>query len=540
MSQLDARLRTLEARIDRNEQQLRSYRRLAAVLGLTACGALGLAAKAPQDVDPLLKTRQLQVLGENGRVVFEARGDGPGGYVELFDSEGLAISHWGVGEAGGEFGLRNLAGSPTAQLTSDPHGGQARLYNGEGKLSAFVGASGEGGTLDLASPTGRPFARIQASGDRGHLELSGSKGTGRLSAGPAPGGPRLTLGDDRGQAAAELRGSTVGGALSLARPGEKGRPGFEASVIPAGGALQMRSASGDPAFEVRTGKAGNHLVLAHESGSPALEVNAHGQSAEFILKNAQDEEMQRFTAAPSERARQRPGGEGGAKSRAPGAGRGANPGPRSGQRGPRGPGASKDSEEGDPVAEPGPTQTRPPAGERPNKKAPGDAAPGSDEEADMVATLRERLRKLRRRYVKLEDDDPNRAPMLERIEELQALMLEAREGNPPEGGRGSKAADPNGPAPAGERGPGPDGDGEGVDGDPDDTASTDAPKKRGGRASKNRETRAAARAEAEALRARLEALDPESPEYAELKAQAMAALRASAKDRNEEKDSSDN
>ncbi len=261
---IDARLTRLEAELDRTRGESRRWRRAAVVCAtLLGAGTL-LAAVQDSPVVDVIRTRRLEVLGADNKV--------------------MVLAH--AGETGGQVDVWARGGANTVRLASAADGGDLTLWNNDGKTIAGMFATGLGGRIEIGDAEGTPLATFARGADGGAMVLHGAgadAATLRAEAGAA--GAVLSMsraGGEIGMLAGVAQGAAV---LSMRNTSGK-EVLYGGAAADQSGVLRLADADGDESASLVT-SSGGALALKDGSGAmvASLASRGAGKGAAFEILN---------------------------------------------------------------------------------------------------------------------------------------------------------------------------------------------------------------------------------------------------------------
>ncbi|MCH2136713.1 MAG: hypothetical protein MK101_09045 [Phycisphaerales bacterium] len=184
----------LAQRIERLEAaNARSRRRLALALPATFLSGAGLAVLMGASVTATdhVRTKQVDIIDDDGRTVLALKADARGGRLDLWSSEGHNLMRLGGNDHGGDVALWSRNGTTSAGFWATDSGGALALWNPQGDRLAHVSDSGATfhRTLRVDQHTGDSGLTLSAT----DASISGGTGTDAFTLGSGA----LTIGDDK-------------------------------------------------------------------------------------------------------------------------------------------------------------------------------------------------------------------------------------------------------------------------------------------------------------------------------------------------------
>jgi hypothetical protein len=165
-------------RIDELASQVRRLRWMNFGMAAVITAGAMLAAGAVHQVSPIVKTKRIEIVADDGKTVLALGSDPAGGTLELFNASGEKVAELGVTEGGG---------------------GLLTTYNGKGQKAAVLGASPIGAVLGICNDKGQAVAALMAGPEGGRLGISNDKGERAATLMAGPEGGKLTTFDEEGQ-----------------------------------------------------------------------------------------------------------------------------------------------------------------------------------------------------------------------------------------------------------------------------------------------------------------------------------------------------
>jgi hypothetical protein len=254
------------AHADRADAERRARRRGGWLLGL-ACvlgaGAL-LAAAAPESF-AVVRTKRLEIVDDQNRVLALLAAGPDGGQLDLWASTGMNAARVGATKAGGDLSIWNVQGKPALGAFVADAGGIVETYDNNGRMQTRVSSARGGGQLILQNSFGKP----------GVLAMAEDRGGGIAACDPA-GRPlvELSVTDSGGLALVANRAGRTVGAL---RTNERG------------GALEIADSNGARAFSAGADVDGGSWSLSTPDGRTAVVAACRGSGAGTFIVNNSDQ-----------------------------------------------------------------------------------------------------------------------------------------------------------------------------------------------------------------------------------------------------------
>jgi hypothetical protein len=172
---------SLELRIEKMEKQLRLYRILFSVIVVAAGFFLFTSFDNRDQVQNIIKAKEMQVVDESGRVMVSLKKDLKAGNIKIFNEKGSDIVHMLESDAGtGVVVTKTKNGNKACRLIdySNGEGGLIEVYNKDGLLVSEIGSTtGGGGFLGVKNTSGKRIGEIGATdAQTGYMVLNNANG----------------------------------------------------------------------------------------------------------------------------------------------------------------------------------------------------------------------------------------------------------------------------------------------------------------------------------------------------------------------------
>jgi len=304
---IDARLARIEADLDAARRDARRWRRGTFITLGVAGTALLAAAMQDSPIVDVIRTRRIEVVGADDKVMLLAHAGETGGQLDVWSKTGSNTVRLGSTADGGDLALWNAAGKPVAGLFATGIGGRIEIGDADGTPLATFARGADGGAMVLhgagqqasslraeAGNAGAVISMTRPDGEVGMLTgvaqgaavLSMRNATGKevLYAGAAADQSGfMRLADAEGDETASLV-STTGGSLML----KDGAGAMSASLTTRGAgkgaAFEILNGTGAPALALDSGDDGaGRLMVGTATGVPAFMAEAKGQAGTLSL-----------------------------------------------------------------------------------------------------------------------------------------------------------------------------------------------------------------------------------------------------------------
>lgn len=287
IERLEDRLQILEHAVNRAESRTAWYRRATLTLLAFGIGGLTIAAADAPVVQDVVQTRRLEVVNDEGGLVFAASSDTRGGRVDVWTDTGQNIFRVGANDHGGDLNVWNSTGSTVFAAYTTADGGATALWSADGKRAARCTAGATGGRIELGNAAGEPVC-VAGSDEHGagHLKTLNRDGKTFFSveADELIGGS-VTLADGAGARRVAVTSDPQGGSVSFLSA--SGQSALSAGVTAphGGGFLDITNAAGARVLSAAAGADGaGQFDLAGGSGVTAFRVQgAPGGGATLAL-----------------------------------------------------------------------------------------------------------------------------------------------------------------------------------------------------------------------------------------------------------------
>lgn len=267
ITELERRLASLEADCGHAQRTARRARSLAGgAIALLAGGVL-IAAAAPGAVNGVLKLKRLEIIDDEGHLVFAASSDARGGRLDLWSASGANVVRAGANEHGGDLNMWNDDGTTVYAAYATDAGGALGVWNTDSEQAVvFARADERGGRLEVRNDIGATVLDL----------ATGETRAGRLTVAGADATPRFTVdtkGDDAtnvavldglGQERLHAVARSGGGALTV--HDDLGHAAVTADATAATGRLTVANGAGHRIFDVRSNGAGDGAVAVLDAG----------------------------------------------------------------------------------------------------------------------------------------------------------------------------------------------------------------------------------------------------------------------------------
>lgn len=299
--------RSIHARLERIERDLasarrdaRRWRRGAVALGsLLAAGTL-LAAVQDSPVVDVIRTRRLEVVGEENKVMLLATAGETGGQLDVWSKAGANTVRLASAADGGDLSLWNVQGKPVGGLFATPLGGRIEIGDADGTPLATFARGADGGAMVLHG-AGEKAASLRAEAGAAGAVISMTRSDGEVGmlAGVAQGAAVLSMRNSAGKeilyggAAADQTGvlrladaagnetatmlSTAGGALTLKDGAGAVTAALASRGAGKGGAFEVLNGMGRTAVSMDSAEdGGGRFMIGTSGGAPAFVAEAKG------------------------------------------------------------------------------------------------------------------------------------------------------------------------------------------------------------------------------------------------------------------------
>ncbi|MDE0890488.1 MAG: hypothetical protein OSA40_13670, partial [Phycisphaerales bacterium] len=198
---LDARLDQLTRDLATERKRRRRLEKGVLALALVAIGAGTIAASSLQTASEVVRTKRLEIVDENGRIVALASAAKHGGRIDLWDDAGTNSARLGGNGTGGDLALWNRAGEQVVAAYADGTAGRLEVNTKGGAVGVAISADDRGGLLTVSDGNGESAAEIRCGTDGGEFAaVTAGQDTALLAA--RNDGGRLTLLDADGRESA--------------------------------------------------------------------------------------------------------------------------------------------------------------------------------------------------------------------------------------------------------------------------------------------------------------------------------------------------
>lgn len=304
---IDARLTRIEADLEAARRDARRWRRGTFVtLGLLGTALLA-AAMQDSPIVEVIRTRRIEVVGADDKVMLLAHAGETGGQLDVWSKTGSNTVRLGSTADGGDLALWNAAGKPVAGLFATGIGGRIEIGDADGTPLATFARGADGGAMVLHG-AGQQASSLRAEAGNAGAVISMTRPDGEVGmlTGVAQGAAVLSMRNAAGKevlyagAAADQSGfmrladaegdetvslvSTTGGSLML----KDGAGAMSASLTTRGAgkgaAFEILNGTGAPALALDSGEDGaGRLMVGTATGVPAFMAEAKGQAGTLSL-----------------------------------------------------------------------------------------------------------------------------------------------------------------------------------------------------------------------------------------------------------------
>ncbi len=244
------RIEDLTNRLATLERSSRRHRLISGLLGCALLATIGIAATARQDVPEVLKTRRLEVLDAQGRLVLAADASERGGQLDIWNERGDNLVRIATNEFGGDWLMWNANGTPVISAYATPAGSDFMLWRGDGTIALAAQATADGGRVDAHAASGAAFYNLAAR---------------------------------EGLAAMVMRN-------------HEGKPAVRVQTAALGASVALMSEAEEPMLLARALEHGGELFLTKRGGQRVLSAGADRESGEGALVVADAQGRGRFIA----------------------------------------------------------------------------------------------------------------------------------------------------------------------------------------------------------------------------------------------------
>ncbi len=285
-----SRVARLEAALDQAtnaaQRARRSARRwsLGAIVG-TALGAMALMAAGLPDSFAVVRTKRLEIVDDQNRVVGLMTVGSDGGQFDLWSTGGANVARIAATPKGGDFSMWNAAGRPAVGAFVGDAGGRFEVYDEGGRAMGRMNASRTGGELVLQTSLGKPGIIAKADDRGGGIAACDAVGRPLAELSSADGAGLVLVADQNARAVATLKSTERGGAIELTD--SRGTAAFSAGADVGGGSFTVHSPEGRALL---TGGAspsgGGSLEVRTVNGEPVVSASTgEGMTGRIIVSN---------------------------------------------------------------------------------------------------------------------------------------------------------------------------------------------------------------------------------------------------------------
>jgi hypothetical protein len=293
---LDARLDQLSRDLATERRRRRRLEKGVLALALIAISAGTIAATSLQTASEVVRTKRLEIVDENGRIVALAAAAKHGGRIDLWDDAGTNSARLGGNGTGGDLALWNRAGEQVVAAYADGTAGRLEVNTKGGAVGVAISADDRGGLLTVSDGNGESAAEVRCGTDGGEFAaITAGQDTALLAA--RNDGGRLTLLDANGRESAKLMGTgrldllrdrqvqtslvatQSGGGLRLSAPSGQVRITADASL--SGGLVQTHDLNDVPVVAIGSGEGGSGIRVRNSDAVSvaAIGVDGNGHGA---------------------------------------------------------------------------------------------------------------------------------------------------------------------------------------------------------------------------------------------------------------------
>jgi len=249
IQQLQDRLERLEQNCDTWRQTARRYRGAAVVLAVAGSAALLAAQNDAPDVTDVIQAKRIEVVDDNGRLVFAAAADALGGRVDIWTNDGQNVFRASSNDKGGDMNVWNRDGTTVFAAFSGDEGGEFGMWSENGIRTFRLASTETGGLMTIADVTGETVVAASAKPEGGAVEITGITG-----------GPAVSITADSG------------GSGQIVAFGTAGKPYFGVTTSDLGSALTLSDPGGDRRSLMTADAKGGGFTVVNPRGVPVVSV----------------------------------------------------------------------------------------------------------------------------------------------------------------------------------------------------------------------------------------------------------------------------
>lgn len=246
----------------------------AGALGAAPVSAIGHVPEAlTADV---IRTRRLEVVRDDGKVVLLAFESEGGGQLDLWNASGANTARLASPEEGGDLVLFNSKGQMVVGAYAADQGGRIEAFHADGSLGIRAGVADGGAALSVGGPLGKEVVYLgNDRGGAGSLRLADRSGQTAATVMAGAGGGVFEASTREGTAAALIGAAANGrsGVIQLSAQGAK--PVYEVDVRDDGAArVLLGTAAGTTNLVLEAGVQDSGLLSCFTGGRRVLAVGA--------------------------------------------------------------------------------------------------------------------------------------------------------------------------------------------------------------------------------------------------------------------------
>ncbi|MDZ4755321.1 MAG: hypothetical protein SGJ11_12615 [Phycisphaerae bacterium] len=245
------------------ERAARRSRVLALLVAMMGMGLL-FAAVAPESF-AVVRTKRLEIVDEQDRVVGLFAANAKGGQLDLWSTGGMNSARLSSSAHGGDLSIWNLEGRPALGAFASDGGGRYEVYDVGGRMNGRLAASRGGGSFVLQNTIGKPGVLLNAEARGGGIAACDALGRPLVELSVTDRGGLALIADNNGRMVGALRTTERGGALELVDAA--GVPAFAAGADIGGGSFTVTGADGRPTMTGGAGANGGGILHVLNSKS---------------------------------------------------------------------------------------------------------------------------------------------------------------------------------------------------------------------------------------------------------------------------------
>lgn len=290
-SSLTLRLERLEQEFARELAKARrasrpSLRRTAGAFVAGIVGAFMLMAAGFPDSFAVVRTKRLEIVDEQNRVLGLFTATGEGSQLDMWNMTGTNVARLTSSASGGDLSMWSSDGKPSLGAFVSEGGGRFEVYDEGGRTMGRLAASRTGGEMLLQTPLGKPGVIARSDERGGGIAACDTLGRPLAELSVSNGSGLALVADRNGRPVAKLTSSERGGAIEI--DDVRGGDAFSAGADVGGGSFTLTSSEGTALLSAGAGQlGGGTLDVRNATGAPVVTASAGDQgSGRFSVATA--------------------------------------------------------------------------------------------------------------------------------------------------------------------------------------------------------------------------------------------------------------